>query len=203
MDSGNLGNHLLSEPTVALFYIPLPWPMGLPDGTTLSFNEPTPLEWKDVDWSDDTRSRVGDLATLFVLLTFYRHDHEDVYDVRGFHYVQEIISQLWPSIDPLIPPEGDGSFEKPTPPRSSTKATVIQMATPLVPVDGPSDFLSAAFDRCLKYLNYVEGAYLSTTNDVRVRITNLYVAPSMVRLVALRASPDAVCFDGMMGINPA
>src|SRR5690606_31569843 len=112
--------------------IPTPWPIGLPQGATLSFNEDIPLEWQGVDWSEDTKSHVGDLDNVFVLLTFNRHEHEEVYDVRNIQYVQEIISRLWPEVPPMVNTESNISFGNVPPPSSSTAATIIQMATPLI-----------------------------------------------------------------------
>lgn len=174
-------------PHIAYFFVPLPDPLGLPDGHVVRIAEPAPAEW----WRDGRTPPA--LAHVAASLLFHRAMGPSP-TVGLLPVLFDVAARAMPDPDRPAPPGGpDGGEEPPG------GMTIVEMAVGLDldtvggdPEDeddenGPAhSAISDAFDRGLAYVRDVQRAYyIARRRPVRLvtRETLPFAVPLGIRRV--------------------
>ena len=177
------------QPLLVQFYIPVPFPLGIPAGTILSlFGE------EEVPWLKGTLHQQTEDSPLFVapehvdgrvfvsIRTGRRRapSHASMWEVEAAFDACSRIFGRQPEKDstsPLASTVARGAVPR------ERDVTVFEAVTPLLPEEfsndtDPSRAVSSSFDRCLDALNEVLRAYSIKATDWRVKpLTRQSMAP--------------------------
>lgn len=196
----------LSEPSLVFFYVPLPWPIGLPPVARYTLERDEQIPWgNDVDWPGFLGVR--DPVQNFVLVSLHRHEHVAEFDDRLFGYAKDLADEM-ASIDSAATHNAKKSDDKnwnfgaiPLP-SSTTPAAIVELVTPILEdTDSHLDPVSLAFNRCIEELNLVETSYFMTSQDLRVRLTTRPTCFPAVPITLRRVTSGEVMHTGIYMVN--
>lgn len=158
------------EPRIIAFYIPLPRPLAIPEGTRVTFARPEEVSWLErVEWPGELASLRALGTESFVTLRVARPTTVTQLSVepidRAFRVARSRLG-----IDAHAPHE-DTAVSPPL--DMDVRATVIEAITPLIRAPGMDRerAVSDAFDRSLEELTLLETAYVLTSRDSGYRPT--------------------------------
>jgi len=165
------------EPRFAIFFIPAPVPLALPQGSTLSLQRSEKVDWligMPVTPELGVPPMPAELSdgSNFVSVKVWRVKEELKLSSDAMRQTMIVVNAVVPGghMDEKSLARGPTSSIS----EVESYATVLEAVTPLLPItgeDGEIDLqltVDAAFDKCIEQINEIVRAYIVTTKDVRV-----------------------------------
>ncbi len=157
----------VASPNVAYFFVPLPEPVGLPDGYVVRASQPSgTAEWLKAEQQNLGAHRVE--ATLGSSLRFWQRTVTVTQDLDPL--VDVLFDVAYESLPGRVePPAG-----REAPPTTGSQITVVEMAVPVEPFECDSDpvpELSDAFDEGMAAIRYTQRALQVVTRRPLTLVT--------------------------------
>ena len=181
------------EPRLVVFYIPLEVPLGLPQGSTYTFERTESVDWlKGVPLHpvEGLTPRRNTLGRNFVSLQIWREKEKARLSDAPFTAAMNVAARVRGEKDRIREVSSDDGLVQ------EIVGLVFEAVTPLLKSEGGvKKAVSDAFDRCLEAINSLIRAYLLATKDLRVHLVSRQKLPPAIPWIT--RPPDAFDWGGM------